>query len=294
MSAAADAAAALGHPKRVGPHKWRADCPVHGGHSLELKDGRDGRLLVYCFGGNCDRVEILRRLRERGLSSGPSAAPEPDPHDAEREARKLAFAKQIFERGRRASTGSPVGRYLISRGIIIAPPPCLRFVPNCLHPNGSRLPAMVARINNVDGEIIGIHRTFLRSDGSKKADVDPQKAMLGGAIGGAVRLAPVAETLMVGEGIESTLSAIQATAMPAWAALSTSCLIGLVLPAVVRSVIICADNDRNGAGERAARIAAQRWLAEGRRVRLAIPPVPETDFNDVILGRGYARAEEVF
>jgi putative DNA primase/helicase len=281
---AANAAAALGHPQRIGPRTWRADCPVHGGHSLELTDGRGGRLLVYCFGGNCDRVEILRRLRDRGLSSGPDDAPEPDPRDVEAEVRrKLAYAKQIFECGRPAS-GSPVERYLIGRGITIAPPHCLRFVPCCPHPNSSRLLAMVARIDNVDGEIIGIHRTFIRDDGSRKADVDPQKAMLGRAIGGAVRLAPAAETLMVGEGIETCLSAMQATAMPAWAALSTSGLTGLILPPSVRTVIILVDNDRNGAGERAARSGAPRWLAEGRRVRLAIPQVPGTDFNDVLMG----------
>ena len=46
------------------------------------------------------------------------------------------------------------------------------------------------------------------------------------AAGGAVRLAPAAEKLMVGEGIETVLAAMQATGMPGWAALSTSGLVG--------------------------------------------------------------------
>jgi hypothetical protein len=46
-------------------------------------------------------------------------------------------------------------------------------------------------------------------------------------------------------------------------------------------------------GERAARTAAQRWLAEGRRVRLAMPPEPGTDMADVLAGRGYARIAEL-
>ena len=50
-------------------------------------------------------------------------------------------------------------------------------------------------------------------------------------------------------------------------------------------VIIAADHDASGAGKEAARAAAQRWLAEGRRVRLAMPSKPGTDFNDV-LSRG--------
>ena len=42
------------------------------------------------------------------------------------------------------------------------------------------------------------------------------------------------------------------------------------------------DHDESGTGARAARDAAERWLAEGRRVRMAIPPSTGTDFNDVL------------
>jgi phage/plasmid primase-like uncharacterized protein len=61
----------------------------------------------------------------------------------------------------------------------------------------------------------------------------------------------------------------------------------------VRQVIILADHDSSGAGEHAARVAAQRWLAEGRRVWIAMPPEPGTDFNDVLVGRaGNAEARD--
>jgi putative DNA primase/helicase len=69
-------------------------------------------------------------------------------------------------------------------------------------------------------------------------------------------------------------------------------MVALMLPPIVRTVIILADHDVSGAGERAARTAAARWLAEGRRVRIAMPPQPATDFNDVLLGRAYARITE--
>ena len=37
----------------------------------------------------------------------------------------------------------------------------------------------------------------------------------------------------------------------------------------------------NGAGDHAAREAADRWTAEGRTVRIAMPATPG-DFNDVL------------
>jgi hypothetical protein len=116
--------------------------------------------------------------------------------------------------------------------------------------------------------------------------------MLGRAAGGAVRLVPAAETLLIGEGIETCLAAIQATAEPAWAALSTSGLVALALPPIVRTVVTLADHDANRAGERAARAAAARWLAEGRVVKIAMPPEPGTDMADVLAGRAYAHVTE--
>jgi hypothetical protein len=35
-----------------------------------------------------------------------------------------------------------------------------------------------------------------------------------------------------------------------------------------------------------------RWLAEGRRVRIAIPPEPGTDFNDVLTSQAAANIKE--
>ena len=58
-------------------------------------------------------------------------------------------------------------------------------------------------------------------------------------------------------------------------------------------MIILADHDLSGAGQRAARTAAARWLAEGRRARIVLPPVPGTDMADVLAGRSYARITEV-
>jgi hypothetical protein len=90
-----------------------------------------------------------------------------------------------------------------------------------------------------------------------KAPVQPQKMMFGPCWGGAVRLAPFADVLVVGEGIETCLAAMQATGHPASAALATSGLRTLHLPTDGREVTVLADGD--DPGEAAARDAAMRW-----------------------------------
>ena len=140
---------------------------------------------------------------------------------------------------------------------------------------------MVALVSRgSDNEQLAIHRTFLARDGSGKAPINPQKMMLGPCGGGAVRLGEPSNILMVGEGIETSLAAMQATGDPAWAALSTSGLKALNLPENVGEVIVLADGD--DFGEAAARECALRWQREGRRVRIARPPRGQ-DFNDMLM-----------
>jgi putative DNA primase/helicase len=135
---------------------------------------------------------------------------------------------------------------------------------------------------------LAVHRTFLARDGDGKAPVEPAKMMLGPCRGGAVRLGLSDNALMVGEGIETCLAAMQSCGRPAWAALSTSGLRALDLPREVRNVIVLADGDDSG--ESAAQDCAWRWKREGRRVRIARPP-KDMDFNDLLV-RGCPLVEE--
>jgi phage/plasmid primase-like uncharacterized protein len=149
---------------------------------------------------------------------------------------------------------------------------------------------MVALVDHVERGPVAIHRTFLKPDGSDKANIEPAKASLGPVRGGAVRLGmPRFDTwLAICEGIETALSIALACNLPTWAALSASGVKNLVLPFEVRLVVICADHDENDVGQRAAHDAAQRWHAEGRRVRIFVPPTPGTDWNDVLRGKAPA------
>ena len=151
------------------------------------------------------------------------------------------------------------------------------------------MPALVALVEHVVRGVVGVHRTYLRPDHRRH-----DRASLGPIGGGAVQLGTprAGEWFAIAEGIETTLAVMIACNMPAWAALSASGIHALILPPEATHVIISADHDRSGTGERAAHDAAARWLGEGRRVRIAMPPEPDTDMADVLAGGPYAATDE--
>jgi hypothetical protein len=269
---------------------WTARCPAHDDRepSLSIRDA-DGKVLVRCHAG-CNQRDVIAALKDRGLWDGKAhsslrtsrhrkvSPPRPDPDQVERSAVALSIWQSTIAAG-----GTPVEAYLASRGLNCSLPPSLRFHRGLKHPSGGIWPCMVALVTRgADNTPLAIHRTFLSHEGRGKAPVEPEKMMLGPCRGGAVRLRAPGEVLMIGEGIETCLAAMQATGHPAWAALSTSGLRALDLPGCVRDVIVLADGD--DPGEAASRDSALRWMRQGRRVRIARPP-RGLDFNDVLLGR---------
>lgn len=104
---------------------------------------------------------------------------------------------------------------------------------------------------------------------------------LGHTHGGAVRLAAATETLVLCEGIEDALTIQQATGLPCWACLGTAGLAAVLLPDMVHTVLIAADNDANNAGVRAAEKLTMRLKKEHRRV-VAYKPAGAKDFNDLV------------
>ena len=267
---------------------WMVRCPAHDDTtpSLSIRDTEDGRVLVKCHAG-CQQTAVLDALRVRGLWSIErsldwkchEARPAPKRAEPSAESR-TAFALRIWTEAQDAGS-SPVDRYLKQRRILITAPGTLRFHRALKHPSGHSYPAMVALVVDHNRQPIGVHRTFLDQAGTAKAQVSPNKMMLGPCRGGAVRLGPLTSPLLVGEGIETCLAGMQATGLTAWAALSTAGMVALVLPRDIDQIIILADGD--APGERAALTAAERWASHGHRVRIARPPVG-FDFNDVLLG----------
>jgi phage/plasmid primase-like uncharacterized protein len=241
---------------------------------------------MYCHAGCC-RGDLIAELRRSGLIGGISDQAEPAPAIANADypadvARRRALARRIWDEASDAR-GTPVGNYLAGRNIALVPP-SLRWAPRCWHPSRIYLPAMVGLVVNVNGELIGVHRTFLRPDGSGKADIDPQKASLGPIAGGAVRMGELRPQapLIVAEGIESALAMSELTGWPAWAALCAGGVERLSLPQDARNIVTAVDRDHTGIGEASARCAASRWVSERRRVRLVIPNRIGTDANDLL------------
>jgi hypothetical protein len=204
--------------------------------------------------------------------------------------RRIAEALDFWRHETVPAAGTVVERYWYERLPVDWPiPPTIRASRGWLrHPSGSSRPAMIALVQHVEHGRVAIHRTWLQIDGLAKASFAEPKRSLGPVRGGAVRLARAGAALLVGEGIETSAAGMVSTTLPAWAALNTSGLKSLVLPPlpIGATVTILADNDASGAGERAAHRAARRWLAEGREVRIALPPEPGTDWADVLLDKG--------
>ena len=267
-----------------------ARCPEHDDKtpSLSIRQGRDGKVLVRCHAG-CEQAAVIAALRSRGLwdtapadisakNAGHGQTSQTSANTDER--KRTAFALKLWCASG-VSTETPVEVYLRSRGIWLAPPARLKFHPRLNHCSGTHWPAMIALVTRgKDDRPIGIHRTYLLPGGLSKAPVKPNKMMLAPCRGGTVRLGPLSAPLLIGEGIETCLSAMQATGYSAWAALSTSGLRTLELPSDVRDVIVLADGD--GPGEDAAVEAAARWNLDGRRVRIARAP-GGADFNDILV-----------
>jgi putative DNA primase/helicase len=222
------------------------------------------------------RLEFLVATGLSGVDTSNLTAP------SERSpAEKIAVARRIWEETRPAA-GTVAQCYLQGRGIRITAP-ALRFHPALASTEirEVKFPALVAGIQAPDNSFAGIQATWLAADGSDKAPfLTTHRKIFGHRAGGAVRLAPAGETLVLAEGIETGLSVRQATDLPVWITLGCNNMKSIVLPPSVGEVIIAADRDT--AGIAAAECARQRFIREGRRVRVVLPPVGN-DFNEMVL-----------
>jgi hypothetical protein len=286
VSAARIAHVLRGAPIAGGGFICRCPVPTHGAGrgdrnaSLSVKDGHR-RLLVTCFAG-CDRRDVLAELRGRGLldeepgHSWHREKPIIDTSrsryrsDGERERQQREKAASLWSRSR-SIEGTPAERYLRQARCYSGPiPKTLAFLP----PRKSEhRPAMIAAYSLVDEpapgvlgrpcNVTAVHLTLLQTDGSGKADLEPNKLTVGRPRGRPIVLAPPSDLLglVIAEGIEDALTAHVATGLGAWAAGSASYMPALAnaVPSYVETVTILAHADH--AGQNGARRLADALVA---------------------------------
>jgi putative DNA primase/helicase len=262
---------------------WRGRCPccAYASDTFSIRQGRDGRPLLWCANG-CDWRELNKAVSR--IMGGKWAPPKwHGPNNAAQQEHKRERALGLWEWCKPAA-GTMADRYLTLRGLPgLAASQVLRFGGCVPHPSGESIPALVALVTDGANNRVAVHRTYMGWS-YRKVDIEPTKASLGPIFGGAIRLDPVAPEVVVGEGIETAASAGRLLGLPAWAAICAGNLgRRLMLPPEVRKVVIAADPDP--AGRKAADEALLRWRAEGRKVQIATP-TGEGDFNDILLARG--------
>ncbi len=183
------------------------------------------------------------------------------------------------------------------RGLSVPETENLRFAPSLKHKSGANYPAIVARVEDLSGLMIGCQRAFLAPDGSAKAPVPKgeQKMSLGRVKGGMVRLAKSrdGEPLLLGEGVETVLTAMQATGFPGWVTLGTSGLKQASLPDNVKDVILLGENDQGKSAAAIARVAPE-LKQKGIRVRVAMPLAGFKDHNSMVMEAALADLTAAF
>lgn len=171
--------------------------------------------------------------------------------------------------------------------------------------SGGEFPVMVAAMRNLAGDLTAVHCTFLRSDGSGKADVSEPKLIRGDAKGSAIFLTRgagnlslaeardeyakhgVVHAVMPFEGIENALS--YATEVPEPRIIACGSF-DLMLAFRVEDepcfdpVIYGLDNDDNPRAEEKIIDRVDEVRASGRDCSRARPPRGVKDFNDLIRG----------
>lgn len=177
--------------------------------------------------------------------------------------------------------GTVAAKYLEDRGLPLASLPQslpLRF--SCLRYKGSpqRYPALIYAVQDVDGTITGIQRTYLNEDGGK-LDVEKPKLSKGTIKGSAARLGGTGHALIVCEGLEDGLSIWrEMPGTPVWVAAGAGMMAYMQLPDHCSEVTIAADNDN--AGRQAAENTAIAFQLQGKRTRIMRPSPEFKDFNE--------------
>ena len=269
-----------------------APCPSCGGRDRFRFDDQEGRGTFFCSKcGSGDGFALLGLVK--GWSFKESAteveriAGMIKPGVTKRQfgdADKIEACRRIWHESKSVIAGDPVHSYLVRRTGVENVPACIRFHPALpyRHDDGSitRHPAMIAKVQDIDGNGVAIHRTYLTTEGSK-ANIPTVKKVVGSLpAGSAIRLSLASGYMGIAEGIETALCASVLFEMPTWAAISAIGLERWTPPAGVKHVMVFGDNDTSHTGQAAAFSLAKLMHNAGIAAVVRIPNRPGSDWAD--------------
>jgi hypothetical protein len=198
--------------------------------------------------------------------------------------RKRSLASELW-REAVSILGTPAESYLAGRGIAGLPGGVdgrvLRFHPACPFGEIKRISCMLAIMRDIHSNVPrAIYRTALTSTAKKIG-----RMALGPKSGAAVKLTAdedVTQSLAVGEGLETVLSAMQMGFCPAWALGDAANVRDFPILSGIDCITIIVDNDESGTGQRAALECSRRWTEAGREVFRVVPDRCGDDMNEVV------------
>ncbi|TKB25280.1 hypothetical protein FCL47_14580 [Desulfopila sp. IMCC35006] len=278
-------------------------CPCHGEStpSLSVTDAGPDDVKVFCHVG-CDYKAIKDQFRADGLlpewkpdhahdqASARTKTPAPVPETKEAEDPSYIWKKATRDL-------EPVKKYLAGRAITIDPlPPCFKFN-HYINKESETVDLIVAAASTLDDTAVyAVQRLFIDVEKNKKTGAK----MHGPCEGRGIWFNREGDhtEIVIGEGIETTLSAIQATGKNGVAALSTAGMKGLVIPDKTNTIYILVDSDQHDEkeqksmpGQKAACILAKKFT-DSRPGRVALIVSPDDtcfseapvklDFNDLL------------
>lgn len=284
-------------------------CPLCGGQDRFRFDDKNGEGTYYC--SNCGPGDGFSMLTKYTGRSFADIAAEVDRiasslNPQERQQRSTVSAterlKKIGSQLKRLTGDDPASRYLASRGLAGADTSCLRYHPGLPYfvegKMTGRHPAMIAALRQPNGEVESFHATYLRADGSGKADVEAPKKLLGKRSetisGCAIQLSTsMAPTIGIAEGIENAMSVSLMDGINCWSAYSANALAYFDPPQWVERVVIYPDSDKNFIGQHSATTLGMRLAkiqpknrSNGKAVEVILSPFLDmgVDYNDVLRG----------
>jgi len=271
-------------------------CPMCGGTDRFRWDNKDGRGTYYCNGcGPGDGMKLamdftglpFKQVASRiddmlGNIKPDGTTPKRDfsSEDLRRMMRETYAASQPVQKG------DLVDRYLATRHLDEpAYHKTLRFAPSLRDGQGGTRPAMLACVGVPGADrFVSIHRTFLKPDGSGKAEIEKPRKMMPGPLpdGACVPLSDyTGGVLGIAEGIETAIAACALYTMPVWSAINSNLLAKWWPPEGCTEVVIFGDNDTKFGGQYAAYHLAHRLTVKGIDAQVMIPDTPGTDWADV-------------